>query len=382
MKIKLAKVLLAVALGTSLILPSKISNANSAKAKIQIAILLDSSNSMDGLIDQTKTQLWKIVNALTNVTKDGQVPELQVALYEYGNDGIPSAEGFVSQLTGFTTELDLVSEKLFEIKTNGGEEYAGWVIRSAMKQLNWTNDDRDFHVVFIAGNEPFNQGTVDFRESVKEAVNKNALVNTIYCGEVENSERNLWSEAASLAKGSHFNINQDQKVVEISTPYDREISEWNIKLNDTYIPYGREGKEGQQRQNQQDLNATEQNISRVYSKVSSYYRNESWDLVDAIDLGSVKLEDIKNEDLPEVMRNMTQEQKYEYVAQQKTERSKIQAIVRDLYQKRDLYIQEKTKNTATEPTNTLDYVTIKALREQLAAKGFKLNVENPKGSPE
>lgn len=379
---KLAKVLLAVMLGISLVLPSKTLTANPAKPKIQIAILLDSSNSMDGLIDQTKTQLWKIINALTNVTKDGQVPELQVALYEYGNDVIPSAEGFVRQLTGFTTELDLVSEKLFAIKTNGGEEYAGWVIRSAMNQLNWTNGDRDFHVVFIAGNEPFNQGTVDFRESVKEAVKKNTLVNTIYCGEIESEERNLWSEGASLAKGSHFNINQDQKVVEISTPYDREIGEWNTKLNDTYIPYGRYGEEGQQRQNQQDLNANEQNASRISSKVSNYYRNESWDLVDAIDRGIVKLEDMKKEDLPEIMRNMTQEQISEYVAQQKTQRSKIQAIVRDLSQKRDRYIQEKTRDISTEPTNTLDYVIIKALREQLAAKGFNLNAENPRISPE
>jgi hypothetical protein len=49
-----------------------------AKAKIQIAILLDSSNSMDGLIDQARTQLWQIVNSLTKVTKDGKVPQLEV----------------------------------------------------------------------------------------------------------------------------------------------------------------------------------------------------------------------------------------------------------------------------------------------------------------
>jgi hypothetical protein len=49
-----------------------------AKAKIQISILLDSSNSMAGLIDQARTQLWQIVNSLTKVTKDGKVPQLEV----------------------------------------------------------------------------------------------------------------------------------------------------------------------------------------------------------------------------------------------------------------------------------------------------------------
>jgi hypothetical protein len=38
--------------------------APTKKAKVQIALLLDTSNSMDGLIDQAKSQLWKIVNEM------------------------------------------------------------------------------------------------------------------------------------------------------------------------------------------------------------------------------------------------------------------------------------------------------------------------------
>jgi hypothetical protein len=33
-----------------------------ARPTVQIAILLDTSNSMDGLIGQAKTQLWNVVN--------------------------------------------------------------------------------------------------------------------------------------------------------------------------------------------------------------------------------------------------------------------------------------------------------------------------------
>jgi hypothetical protein len=39
---------------------------------IMIALLLDTSNSMDGLIDQAKSQLWKIVNEVAAAkTGDG-----------------------------------------------------------------------------------------------------------------------------------------------------------------------------------------------------------------------------------------------------------------------------------------------------------------------
>lgn len=342
-----------------------------AKAKIQMAILLDSSNSMDGLIDQTRTQLWKIVNYLTQVTKDGEVPELEVALYHYGNDNLPSSEGFVRLLTEFTPELDLVSEKLFSIKTQGGQEYAGWAMRSAMQELNWSKDKEDFRVIFIAGNEPFDQGPIAWREAVALAVGGDTLVNTIYCGSAESQERQLWSEGASLAQGSHFNINQDEKIEFIKSPYDEQIAEWNAKLNQTYIPYGAQGEVGQQRQVIEDSNSGINLATRGASKASEYYNNASWDLIDALDEGIVTLEQLPNEALPSLMRGMTLAQKQGYVAAKKVERESIQNMIRDLSQKRNEYVEKQRKISANSGKNTLDSVIIQSLGKQLAAKGFK-----------
>ncbi|MGL5059412.1 MAG: hypothetical protein ACRC62_05465 [Microcoleus sp.] len=367
---KLTRILFTTALTLSILCSP---TAAWAKAKIQIAILLDSSNSMDGLIDQTRTQLWQIVNYLTKVTKNGEVPELEVALYHYGNDTLPSSEGYVRLLTGFTPELDLVSEKLFSIKTNGGQEYAGWVIRSAMQELNWSKDPADFRVIFIAGNEPFDQGPIVWTQSVNLAVKGDTLVNTIYCGSAESQERQLWASGASVGKGSNFNINQNQKIAVIESPYDSEIANWNAKLNQTYIPYGREGRIGQQRQAAEDTNSGRSLVSRSSSKASEYYDNASWDLIDALDNGRVRLEAISDDDLPEVMRGMTLPEKRAYVAAKKTERQAIQRKIRELSQKRNEYI-ERQRQTSTAPgENTVDRVIIQSLSRQLAAKGFKLN---------
>ena len=63
---------------------------------IMIALLLDTSNSMDGLIDQAKSQLWKIVNEVAAAKSgDGKQPNIKIALYEYGNDGLSSSEGYI-----------------------------------------------------------------------------------------------------------------------------------------------------------------------------------------------------------------------------------------------------------------------------------------------
>ena len=102
---------------------------------VQVAILLDTSGSMEGLIEQAKSQLWKIVNEFINAKQNGRRPDLQVALYEYGKSSLAKESGWIRQIVPFTNDLDKISEELFKLKTNGGEEYCGWVIKDAVEQL-------------------------------------------------------------------------------------------------------------------------------------------------------------------------------------------------------------------------------------------------------
>ncbi len=131
------------------------------KPKIQMAILLDTSNSMDGLINQCRAQLWKIVNEFAKARKNGQQPELEVALFEYGNNSIDASAGYVRMVLPLTDDLDKVSDELFSLKTNGGKEYCGQVIELATARLKWSDSDQAFKCIFIAGNEAFTQGKVD-----------------------------------------------------------------------------------------------------------------------------------------------------------------------------------------------------------------------------
>ena len=96
-----------------------------AKPKIQLAILLDTSSSMNGLIDQTRNQLWQVVNEFSKAEQNGVKPSLEVAVYEYGNSRLSASNGYIRQVSGLTGELDAVSEALFSLTTNGGSEYCG-----------------------------------------------------------------------------------------------------------------------------------------------------------------------------------------------------------------------------------------------------------------
>ena len=52
---------------------------------------MGTSNNMDGLINQAKTQLWEIVNELSFAKCGTRQPDLFIASYEYGNDGLENA---------------------------------------------------------------------------------------------------------------------------------------------------------------------------------------------------------------------------------------------------------------------------------------------------
>ena len=117
-----------------------------ASTKIQVVLLLDTSGSMDGLIDQAKSRLWNIVNTLTTLKYEGKTPTIEIALYEYGNDGI-SDKNWIRKVTPLTQDLDLISEKLFALTTNGGEEYCGAVIKDATSQLEWNSNEKSIHQI-------------------------------------------------------------------------------------------------------------------------------------------------------------------------------------------------------------------------------------------
>ena len=222
------------------------SNKNSAfekpitgeKTKIQVALLLDTSSSMDGLIDQAKSRLWNIVNTLTTLKYDGKAPDIEIALYEYGNDGLSKQSNYIRQIAPLSTDLDLISEKLFSLSTNGGSEYCGAVIQDATKQLKWAKDNNNMKLIYIAGNEEFNQGGVNYKEAISNALKNDIYVNTIYCGDKTQGINELWKSGAEHGKGKYFNIDSNETVRYIATPYDNEITKCNEKINKTYITYG------------------------------------------------------------------------------------------------------------------------------------------------
>lgn len=348
------------------------SSSTFAHSKIKVALILDTSNSMDGLIDQAKSQLWKVVNELSYCKYDSKDPYLEIALYEYGNDNLPMREGYIRLVTPFSNDLDLISEKLFALKTEGGSEYCGQVIGVTLKQLDWGDQREDLRMIFIAGNEPFNQGNVSYRDVCQSATDNDILVNTIFCGSFNEGVSTFWKKGANIGGGEYMNIDQDCKYVYVPTPYDDDIFLLNEKLNKTYIGYGKKAIAYKSRQEMQDKNAvrmsSESAIQRTASKSSKSYKNTEWDLVDAFEYDNEIILELEEEDLPQEMKSMTDAEKMDYINQKQRERIEIQKEIGILNAQRETFLAKQQNKSGG--NTMLDQAIVKTIKKQAIAKNY------------
>ena len=343
------------------------------QSRIQIALLLDTSNSMDGLISQAKSQLWTLVNELGDGKKNGETPIIELALYEYGNSNISVSKGYIRQVLSLTTDLDDVSEKLFALSTNGGQEFAGEVLTKSLDELEWSSGKDDMKLIIIAGNEPFTQGTVTWQSACERAKSGGVIIDTIHCGDADTGMRTGWKEAADCAGGIYMTINQDEKYVHIPSPWDDELIDLNKKLNTTYIGYGSRGRELKSRQAVQDSNAASMNkgaeISRLMTKSKANYANDSWDIIDAYKKDKGTVMEMEEEALPDELKGKSAEEREVFIQAKQTERTEIQKKIAELGKQQKEFVTEKRKEMAD--TKTLDNVMVTAVRKQASDNGFK-----------
>ncbi|HJZ88825.1 MAG TPA: VWA domain-containing protein [Polyangia bacterium] len=338
---------------------------------VDLVIALDTSGSMDGLIDSARQKLWDVVNLMAQARPQ---PVLRVGLISYGNDGYDPSVGWLRKDSDLTQDLDALYSKLFALRTNGGTEYVARAVHAAVGQMQWDRDPDALRIIFVAGNEPATQDPqIRVERAVAEAREHGILVNTIYCGDESAGEAAGWRAVASLGAGQFASINQNNLAV-IATPMDAELGKLSAALNGTYVAYGEEGRMGKANQAAQDKNAASASApaaaARAVAKAGHLYRNPGWDLVDAVGGGGKKLEEIKEAELPAELRALPPEKRQAYLDGKAKERADLQKQISELSVKREQYVRDARKRAAKPGDRSLDDALAGALRGQAEAAGF------------
>jgi len=171
-------------------------------------------------------------------------------------------------------------------------------------------------------------------------------VNTLYAGDSARGAHEQWDEVAQAGGGRFTAISMTDGLAQVATPHDDEIQRLNDALNQTYVPYGAEGRLKQERQVQQDANARIMGLgsatTRALAKGTRMYKNSGWDLVDAVEDGA-DLEAIPEAALPAELQAMEPDARKAYVDQQAQEREAIREKLKQAKRSRDAWLDENAE---------------------------------------
>jgi hypothetical protein len=327
---------------------------------IDLVVCLDTSGSMERLIDSARGRLWDVVNRLHEAAPGATI---RVGLLSYGSpSGSRADEGWVVRRSGLSTDLDSVYAEMTSLRTSGGDEYVGWVVHDAVQTMDWTPDG--VRMIFVAGNESADQGRAkhDFRTEVAAARERGILVNALFAGHIDMGTQELWAEVARAGGGAYAAIDMAAGTRQIDSPVDARLQELNARLNATYVPYGAQGGEGKERQLQMDAAASAMGLgglgSRAATKGSSAYSNAHWDLLDGVQQGNVDLGEATG--LPPELRGMSEAERRAWVAEKQAERAQLQAEIQQLGAERARYVEAERKKARAKGEISFDDALIEA----------------------
>jgi Mg-chelatase subunit ChlD len=348
---------------------------------LEMVFVLDTTGSMGGLIDGAKQRIWGIIN---EVMQSPSHPSVRVGLVAYRDHG----DQYVTQILPVTNDLDKVYTTLMDYSADGGGDGPEDVRRGlsdGVMKAGWSKPSADTaQVVFLVGDAPPHDDYAqepDTLTTTAAAVKAGMTVNTIQCG-ADDSTRSVWQTIARRGEGRFFSIAQDGGVQTVATPYDARLSELGTKLGATYLAYGGgAGEAGRDFRSEASARqaASETKVmgaapaaaqaDRAYNKALNKDAYVG-DLLQSIENGSAKLEDVKTDDLPDELQKLSPDDRKKEVGRRLAERQKIRDEIVSLSKQRDEFLAAERKKSAGGQTG-FDSAVASALKEQMARKGIK-----------
>jgi len=333
------------------------------KETIEVCFVLDTTGSMGGLIEGAKQKIWAIAN---EILASEPTPNLRIGLIGYRD----RKEAYVTQVHDLSDDIDDIYAKLMKFQAQGGgdaPESVNQALHEAVTKIKWNKSKKVLKLVFLVGDAPPHmdyQDDVKYPEICKLAAKSNIILNTVQCGSMA-STTPIWKEIAKLAEGDFVAIAQSGGVAAISTPVDAEIARLNLTLNATVVAYGTEAKrqvvEGKielAAEAKEEVAADRLSFLSLKSKslaadsevgvagFSSAYIDGGGDLVDDLASGRVDFDAVEKEKLSEEVRNMSKEERKQYLEEQVAKRKQLQKKLDELLTKRRDFVTAEKKRLA------------------------------------
>jgi len=340
-----------------------------APPQVEVVFVLDTTGSMGGLLEGAKKKIWSIAS---EIARGKPSPRLKIGLVAYRDRG----DAYVTKVTDLNEDLDKVYGELLAFRADGGGDSPENVrqgIHDALTKIAWSKDKATLRILFLVGDAPPHQDYTDvptIEELCLTSVKAGIIINTVRCGRDAETGK-VWKQIADKSEGTFFTIDQTGGVVAIATPFDKELGELSDKLGGTVVGFGDKGRRealARAEGGAKDY-APAPKADRAVAKAASLRHSED-DLIDAIRDKRVKLEELKDEQLPEELKKMTPEERKAHLEKKSKEREELRTKIVELSKKRDEFLAEELRKRGAK--DSFDSSVLEALSEQAAKKGISI----------
>jgi hypothetical protein len=339
---------------------------------VEVAFVLDTTGSMGPLIEAAKRKIWSIATAIVDANPDAEIRMGLVAYRDIGDD-------YVTKTFELTTDIQDLYANLLELRARGGGDWPESVneaLHVAVTKLSWTQGSEICRIMFLVGDAPPHMDyaqDVKYPEVLRTARERGIVVNAVQAGGARDTER-VWREIAQMGHGRYIPIPQDGgHLVVIETPYDSEIIELQGEINGTVIPYGphrqRSDVEHKTRQAAAAPRAVATEMAGYMARNAAKTAGEAitgaGDLVADVKAGRQQLAAVKDDDLPETVRNMTATERQGFIDKQEVKRKALNERMAALVKQRDGYVLDQAKKSPTRSADSFDRAVEATLRAQI-----------------
>jgi Mg-chelatase subunit ChlD len=377
-KIKLLTAALVCALALAPALAFAQQPAPKDRPNVEVVFVVDTTGSMGGLIDAAKQKIWSISNQIASGTP---TPNLKIGLVAYRDRG----DEYITQITDLTDDLDAIHAKVMKFQAKGGGDFPESVNEAlfvAVNKIKWSEDKKTLKIIFLVGDAPphMDYKEVQYPETCKTAVAKDIIINTVQCGN-DASCKKFWLDISRLSEGSYVQISaKGGPVVVIATPFDADLAKINSELASTTVVYG---SEKAQKKAKESADGAAKLAGPAAADRAAYNArtggNAAYDLIDNINKGKVKLEDLKKEELPEEMRKMTLEEQKTHLDKLTKRRAELNMQVAELDKKRSEFITKKlAEDTKNRAADSFDNQVLRILQTQARRNGIEYSANEEK----
>jgi hypothetical protein len=345
----------------------------SEPAHIEVAFVLDTTGSMNGLIEGAKRKIWSIANQLVSARQETDV---RFALIGYRDRG----DAYVTSAYDLTSDIDAVYARLMQFQADGGgdgPESVNQALYEAVTRLDWSSSPGVYRVVFLVGDAPPHldyQDDVRYDRTVRLARQRDITINAIQCGSWDETTQ-VWREIASLGMGTYAAIAQDGGMLATVTPMDDELARLNRELASTVVAYGRadERREAEEKVGnalRASAPAAADRLAYLSKAGEGSVVTGAKDLVDEAAAGR-PVASVAPEALPEPLRALPAEAREDFVEGQLAKRKRVQDQIAEKTAERDAYMaKEEARQRAEGKADAFDQKVNDAIKAQAAKKGI------------